>query len=128
MCDLGTALRHLSLSHTIDRPSLEADLATEKLQKTLGISEPARAWVPSVVYSAIAIGAMLLLAVVVNDLIGRTIHWDWVAYFGSLAFIGMSTGRRIHFLKTRVYDYPVAYLTGTVDWRPRVPSKTKPEG
>jgi hypothetical protein len=73
-------------------------LATEKLQKTLGITEPARDWIPSVIYSAISVGAMLLVAIVANDLIGRTIHWDWVAYFGSLAFVGMIIGRRIHFL------------------------------
>ena len=67
-------------------------MATEKLQRRFGITEPARGWFASVLYGLIVVGTMLLIAVMVNDWIGRTIHWDWVAYFGSSAFIGMSIG------------------------------------
>ncbi len=41
---------------------------------------------------------LLAFAVIVNRLIGRTIHWDWVTIFGSIALIGIIAGRRLRVL------------------------------
>jgi hypothetical protein len=57
--------------------------------------ERLRGWSGAVMYAAVLPGLMLAFAVIVNSLIGRTIHWDWVTIFGSLAFAGMTVGRRM---------------------------------
>ena len=60
--------------------------------------ESPRGWSGAVMYAAVLTGLMLAFAVIVNSLIGRTIHWDWVAIFGSLAFAGMTMGRRMRII------------------------------
>ena len=63
-----------------------------------GVTEPERQWAVSVLWAVVVTAVMLTFAVVVNQWIGRTIHWDWVAIFGSIAFIGMSIGRKARIL------------------------------
>lgn len=56
--------------------------------------ESPRGWRGAVLYAAVVTGLILAFAVIVNSLIGRTIHWDLVSIFGSLAFVSMTVGRR----------------------------------
>ena len=70
----------------------------KRIRKRLGITEPPRGWLASAAYGVVFTALLLAFAVIVNRLIGRTIHWDWVAIFGSLALIGIVVGRRIRVL------------------------------
>ena len=70
----------------------------DRIQKRLGITGPPRSWLASVAYGLVVTALLLAFAVIVNRLIGRTIHWDWVAIFGSLALVGIIAGRRLRVL------------------------------
>ncbi len=72
--------------------------STANLQAKFGIDEAPRDWPVAFSYGIVLTVAMLVFAVAVNIWIGRTIHWDWVAGFGFLAFVGLSVGRRARIL------------------------------
>ena len=76
------------------KPSEFKTISIVNLAYLLGITEPEREWPLPIVWAAVVIAVMLTFAVIMNLWIGRTIHWDWVAIFGSMAFIGMSIGRK----------------------------------
>ena len=80
------------------KPNEFKTFSIANLAHLFGITEPEREWPMSVVWAAVVIAVMLTFAVIVNLWIGRTIHWDWVATFGSMAFIGMSIGRKARIL------------------------------
>ena len=71
---------------------------TDRIQRRLGITAPPRGWPASAAYGLIVTALLLAFAVIVNRLIGRTIHWDWVTIFGSIALIGIIAGRRLRVL------------------------------
>ena len=73
-------------------------LSTRTLQDKFGIDEAPRGWPIALGWGVVITVAMLVFAVVVNIWIGRTIHWDWVAGFGALSFVGLSVGRRARIL------------------------------
>ncbi len=72
--------------------------STANLQAKFGIDEAPREWLAAIGYGIVLTVVMLVFAVAVNTWIGRTIHWDWVAGFGFLAFAGLSVGRRARIL------------------------------
>ncbi len=53
-----------------------------------------RPWPSSVVWSAITMAVLLFVAVAVNVLVGRVIHWEIVTGLGVLGFFFLSIGRR----------------------------------
>lgn len=53
-----------------------------------------RPWHWSVAWSAVMIAGLLVLAVVVNMIAGRVIHWNIVTGLGVLGFVFLSVGRR----------------------------------
>jgi hypothetical protein len=53
-----------------------------------------RTWPLSALWSAVAIGLLLTFAVVINIIVGRTIHWDIVAGLGIAGFIALTLGRQ----------------------------------
>ena len=65
-----------------------------RAQKTSPAPQARRGWPISTAYALVLTGAILVFAVWINSAIGRTIHWDLVTIFGSLAFLGMTVGRR----------------------------------
>ena len=73
-------------------------LSTGTLQAKFGIDEAPRDWLWALSWGIVVTVVMLVFAVVVNQWIGRTIHWDWVAGFGFLSFTGLSVGRRARIL------------------------------
>ncbi len=75
-------------------PGRPGKLITVALQAKFGIDESPRDWPIAIGWGVVITGVMLVFAVVVNIWIGRTIHWDWVAGFGFLSFMGLSVGRR----------------------------------
>lgn len=71
--------------------------SAEKSDKQRSHSEdksPNRSWPTSVLWSAVAMAVLLFVAVGVNVLIGRVIHWEIVTGLGVLGFIFLSIGRR----------------------------------
>ena len=80
------------------KPSELKTLSIANLAYLFGVTEPEREWTMSVLWAVVVTAVILTFAVVVNQLIGRTIHWDWVAIFGSMAFIGLSIGRKARIL------------------------------
>ncbi len=55
---------------------------------------PNRPWITSVTWSAITMAVLLFVAVTVNVLVGRVIHWEIVTGLGVLGFAFLSIGRR----------------------------------
>lgn len=53
-----------------------------------------RPWLNSVAWSAITMGILLFVAVTLNVVIGRVIHWEIVTGLGVLGFVFLSIGRR----------------------------------
>ena len=80
------------------RPSELKTFSIANLAFLFGITEPERQWTLSILWAVVVAAVMLRFAVVVNQWIGRTIHWDWVVIFGSMAFIGLSIGRKARIL------------------------------
>ncbi|NQW18582.1 MAG: hypothetical protein HQ478_13955 [Chloroflexi bacterium] len=80
------------------KPSQIKTFSIENLRYLFGVSEPERDWPQSIAWAIVTTAVMLTFAVVVNQWIGRTIHWDWVVMFGSIAFIGLSVGRKARIL------------------------------
>lgn len=73
-------------------------LSTGNLQAKFGIAEAPRGWPVAISWGVVITVVMLTFAVVVNIWVGRTIHWDWVAAFGTVSFLGLSIGRRARIL------------------------------
>ena len=86
------------MSSSNRRPREHRIFSTGNLQAKFGIDEAPRDWPVAIGYGLVLTVAMLVFALVVNTWIGRTIHWDWVAGFGFLAFAGLSIGRRARIL------------------------------
>lgn len=80
------------------KPSELKTFSIANLAYLFGVTEPERQWAMSVLWAVVVIALMLTFVVVVNQWIGRTIHWDWVAIFGTMTFIGMSIGRKARIL------------------------------
>lgn len=59
-----------------------------------GRPAPNRPWRSSLAWSFVTIAALLILAVGVNLVIGRVIHWNIVSGLGALGFVFLSIGRR----------------------------------
>lgn len=53
-----------------------------------------RPWANSIAWSAITMAILLFVAVLVNVLVGRIIHWQIVTGLGVLGFVFLSIGRR----------------------------------
>ncbi len=53
-----------------------------------------RPWPNSVAWSAITMAILLFVAVVLNVIVGRVIHWEIVTGLGVLGFVFLSIGRR----------------------------------
>ena len=79
-------------------PGRSGKVGTGALQAKFGIAEPPRGWPIAISWAVVITVVMLVFAVVVNIWVGRTIHWDWVAAFGSVSFLGLSIGRRARIL------------------------------
>jgi len=80
------------------RPSELKTFSIANLAFLFGITEPERQWTLSILWAVVVAAVMLTFAVVMNQWIGRTIHWDWVVIFGSMAFIGLRIGRKARIL------------------------------
>lgn len=66
----------------------------KKSDKATSSDAPNRPWHTSVAWSAITMAVLLFVAVAVNALVGRVIHWDIVTGLGILGFVFLSIGRR----------------------------------
>lgn len=55
---------------------------------------PNRPWLNSIAWSAITMAILLFVAVTLNAVIGRVIHWEIVTVLGVLGFVFLSIGRR----------------------------------
>ena len=53
-----------------------------------------RRWRTSVVWAAVFVGAGVALSATVNPLLGRTIHWDWMAGLAPTLFIALAVAIR----------------------------------
>lgn len=83
------------------KPSEFKTFSIANLGYLFGVTEPERQWAMSVLWVVVVTALMLTFAVVVNQWIGRTIHWDWIAIFGTITFICMSIGRKARILCPR---------------------------
>ncbi len=54
--------------------SAEAPAATE------------RSWPVSILWAAVIVGVGLLLSAIINPLLGRVVHWDWMAAIAPSSF------------------------------------------
>ena len=80
------------------KPSELKTFLIANLAYLFGVTEPEQRWAMLVLWAVVMTALMLTFAVVVNQWIGRTIHWDWIAIFGTITFIGMSIGRKARIL------------------------------
>ena len=65
------------------------------------MSEEARerhSWIKALAWSALVVAALLGIALVVNLLLGRRIHWDIVSIMGAAGFVVLTLGRRIGYV------------------------------
>ena len=53
-----------------------------------------RSWGYSLGYAALVVGAGIVLSVTVNPLLGRSIHWDWMAYLAPTLFAVLTLALR----------------------------------
>ena len=53
-----------------------------------------RPWERSLVIALAVVGGSVTLSVVVNPLLGRTIHWDWTAALAVTLLVGLTMGLR----------------------------------
>ena len=59
-------------------------------------ADPAkRAWRPSLMRAAIVVGAAVALSAVVNPLLDRSVHWDWMAGLASTLFVMATVAFRL---------------------------------
>lgn len=57
-----------------------------------------RAWRPSLMRAAILVGAAVALSAVVNPLLDRSVHWDWMAGLASTLFVVASVAFRLRWV------------------------------
>ena len=73
------------MKDTLNRRS---DGQGSKPERNKNTADPAkRAWRPSLMRAAILVGAAVALSAVVNPLLGRSVHWDWMAGLASTLFV-----------------------------------------
>ena len=53
-----------------------------------------RRWRTSIVWAAVLVGAGVAISATVNPLLGRTIHWDWMAGLAPTLFIMLAVAIR----------------------------------
>ena len=53
-----------------------------------------RRWRISIVWAAVFVGAGVAISATVNPLLGRTIHWDWMAGLAPTLFIVLAVAIR----------------------------------
>ncbi len=53
-----------------------------------------RRWHTSIVWAAVLVGAAVALSATVNPLLGRAIHWDWMAGLAPTLFIVLAVAIR----------------------------------
>ena len=70
------------------------DYSTEKPVADEPIESPAqepytpkeRRWVTSVLWAALIVGIGVILSAVLNPLVDRAVHWDWMAGIAPISF------------------------------------------
>ena len=78
-------------------------------------ADPNRPWRSSVIWSAVAMAALIFLAVAVNVLIGRVIHWNIVTGLGVLINIAVEMdGYSVDRAKAKI-DAIYENITGVLD-------------
>ncbi len=83
-------------SGVLTRTNANTKPGAESTPKSLSKTrvEQGRSWAGSVVFAAIAVVALLVVAVVANLAVGRIIHWDIVTVFGAIGFVFLVIGRK----------------------------------
>lgn len=63
-----------------------------------GNTRSSRSWVSALAWSLAVTAALIAVAVGVNLILGRTIHWDIIAILGATGLVVFGLGRRTGFL------------------------------
>ena len=63
-----------------------------------GNTRSSRSWVSALAWSLAVTAALIAVAVGVNLILGRTIHWDIIAILGAIGLVAFGLGRRTGFL------------------------------
>ena len=70
-----------------------------KPKRNKNAADPAkRDWRPSLMRAAILVGAAVALSAVVNPLLDRSVHWDWMAGLASPLFVVATVAFRLRWV------------------------------
>ena len=61
------------------------DLNGGERRPSAGSPTPRR-WIVSLVWAALIIGAAVVVSAIINPLLGRFVHWDWMAGLAPASF------------------------------------------
>ncbi len=57
-----------------------------------------RSWVISVIVAAVILAITITLSATINPLLGRAVHWDWVAGIAPVSFVAVLLSTRNRWL------------------------------
>lgn len=63
-------------------PPIDGDAA----RRTDAPAIPERGWLVSVFWAALIIGIGIVLSAIINPLLDRSVHWDWMAVLAPVSF------------------------------------------
>ena len=67
---------------TKSSPAIDGDTA----RRTVAPGKLDRGWLVSVLWAALIIGIGIVLSAIINPLLDRSVHWDWMAVIAPVSF------------------------------------------